>query len=110
MRDEGVKAKARVEGIIDRIDSMRCSNDSYRKSFVIRYDDYYRNNKGELVHVNMYQNVECYNEVARKVREFSDGDYVMLVGRLKSLEKEHFTLHYIEVEDVEDIIKLPEEI
>jgi hypothetical protein len=55
----------------------------------------------------MYQSVECFNEVARKVKaEFADGDTVALVGRLKSRETEHYTVHFIEVEEPEDIINL----
>jgi single-stranded DNA-binding protein len=107
MKDEGVKAKAKVEGVIDRMDSKRCKNESYRRSFIVKYHDCYKDDKGEIVFVDMYQNVECFNEVARKVKaEFADGDTVMLVGRLKSRETEYQTVHFIEVEEPEDIINL----
>jgi hypothetical protein len=97
-------------GTIDRLFSQRCKNGSYRKSFIIRYDDCYRDFNGDVVHVNMHQNVEGFNEVARKMREFSEGDNVMFTGVLKSRETEHYTVHYIEIENAENIIRLPEEI
>lgn len=107
MKDHGVKAKAKITGVIDRIDSKRCKNESYRKSFIVRYHDSYRDDSGNPVFVNMHQNVECFNDVARKIKaEFSDGDPVMLVGRLKSRETEHYTVHYIEIEEPEDIVNL----
>jgi hypothetical protein len=40
MKDEGVKAKAKVEGVIDRMHSQRCKNENYRRSFIVRYSDY----------------------------------------------------------------------
>lgn len=91
-------------GIIDRIHSQRCNNGSYRKSFIVRYDSSYRDHNGDVIHVNMYQNIEGFNEVARRMRDFTDGDEIMYVGSLLSRETEHYTVHFILIEEPEHIM------
>ena len=104
MKDTGVSEKAQVKGVIDKMHSQRCSNDSYRRSFIVRYNDHYTNKEGKRVFVDMYQNVECFNEIARLIRaDYKDGDTVILTGRLKSRETEYGAIHFIEVEELEDI-------
>lgn len=91
-------------GTVDKLSGQRCRNESYRRSFILRYSDSYRDEKGDLVYVNMYQNVEGFNEVARKMKEILyDGAEVMVIGSLKSRETEHCTIHFILVEHPEDI-------
>jgi methyl coenzyme M reductase gamma subunit len=109
MKDKGAPAKAMVRGVVSHMHSNRCKNQSYYKKFQVDYSDHYRNDQGDVVYVEMNQVVVCFNEVARKVREeVSEGDLVYLVGRLKSRYSENYeTERYIEVEEPEDIVKLP---
>lgn len=108
MHDNGAPAKAMVKGIVSHMHSNRCRNGSYYRKFIVEYSDSYRNDKGDMVFVNMSQNVVGFNEVARKIKaEISDGDLVYLVGRLKSQFIENYeTEVFIELEEPEDITLL----
>jgi hypothetical protein len=100
--------KAKGHGTIDRIHGLHCKNGSYRRSFIVRYSESYRDKNGKVVHANMYQNFETFNEVARMVKaDFNDGDEVYFLGDLKSRETEHNTIHFIEITRLKDLVKLP---
>ena len=110
MNPDGAPAIAKIKGTVDRMRSGRCKNESYYRKFIIQYSDSYRDNNGEVVFVNMFQAVVGFNEVARKIKaEIAEGDTVYIIGRLKSRYVVNFeTEVFIEIEEPEDIVKLPD--
>jgi hypothetical protein len=90
---ESMSAILVAEGIITDMNSQRIRT-GYNRLFTLQWTT---EHKGEFTEHSIP--VSAYNEMARYVRDFNDGDHVMIIGEFKATYTEKIKEHWVSLHD-----------